>query len=452
VNGIHAPQSGGSFAIPVPLVEGLNVLTAVATNAGGVVSTATVQVTLDTTPPHITVDSPADGATTTASSVTVTGLANDIVVGTVNAQDVQVTVNGLSAQVANRTYAAVDVPLGVGKNVIQAIARDHAGNSSTTSVTITRVLASQPPAPAIGTTLVNQSLAVVSGNNQTGPIGTSLAQPLVVVLTDPANNPVANQTVVFKVTGNNGNVSAVGGAPSSAVAVTTDLQGQAQAVWTLGGRAGAGINTVQASSSLAIGPANFTATATTANAFQIVVDSGNNQTGVLGQPLGFPFVADVVDSGHNRVPNVPVTFAIKQGDGTFAGAITQTVNTDSNGRAIAVLTLGTQIGNDNNVVEANFAGNPGSAAAFTASGRAPGNPANTTVSGVVLDNSNNPIPGVTVRLFQTNQGNTNNLPVQVGTPVQTAANGTFLIQPAPVGFFKLMADGTTAPGPNSYPT
>jgi hypothetical protein len=452
VNGIHAPQSGGSFAIPVPLVEGLNVLTAVATNAGGVVSTATVQVTLDTTPPHITVDSPADGATTTASSVTVTGLANDIVIGTVNAQDVQVTVNGLSAQVSNRTYAAIDVPLGLGQNIIQATARDHAGNSSNTSVTITRVLASQPPAAAIGTSVVNQSLAVVSGNNQTGPIGTSLAQPLVVVLTDPANNPVINQTVVFKVTGNNGNVSAVGGIPSSAVAVTTDLQGQAQAVWILGARAGAGVNTVQASSNLAIGPANFTAIATTANAFQIVIDSGNSQTGVLGQPLGFPFVADVVDSGHNRVPNVPVTFTIKQGDGTVGRAIAQTVNTDSNGRAIAVLTLGTQIGNDNNLVEANFAGNPGSPAAFRASGRAPGNPANTTVSGVVLDNSNNPISGVTVRLFQTNQGNANNLPVQVGTPVQTAANGTFLIQPAPVGFFKLMADGTTVEGPKSYPT
>lgn len=452
VNGIRAPQSGGSFAIPVPLVEGLNVLTAVATNAGGVVSTATVQVTLDTTPPHITVDSPLDGATTTAAAVTVTGLANDIVIGTVNAQDVQVTVNGLSAQVANRTYAAVDVPLTLGKNIIQAIARDHAGNSSSTSIAVTRVLPSQPPAPAIGTAVISQSLKIVSGNNQTGTIGAQLAQPLVVALSDPANNPVANQTVVFKVTGNNGSVSAAGGTPSLAVAVTTDVNGQAQALWTLGGRAGAGINTVQASSSLAVGTASFTATGTNANASQIVVDSGNNQTGVLGQPLGFPFVADVVDNGHNRVPNVPVTFTIKQGDGTFGGAISQTVSTDSNGRAIAVLTLGTQIGNDNNLVEANFAGDPGSPAAFTASGRAPGNPASTTVSGVVLDNSNNPIPGVTVRLFQTNQGNANNLPVQVGTPVQTAVNGTFLIQPAPVGFFKLMADGTTAPGPNSYPT
>ena len=66
---------------------------------------------------------------------------------------------------------------------------------------------------------------------------------------------------------------------------------------------------------------------------------------------------------------------------------------------------------------------------------------------MVLDNSNNPIAGVTLRLFLTNQGNNNNTPVPVGTPVQTDAQGQFLMQPAPVGYFKLMADGTTvAPG------
>ena len=452
VNGIAVPQSGGGFAIPVPLMEGLNVLTAVATNAGGVASTATVQVTLDTTPPHLTVDSPVDGSTTTAASVTVTGLANDVVVGTVNAQDVQVSVNGVAAQVANRSYAAAGVPLVLGKNVIRATGRDHAGNGTTTSVTVTRVSPSQPPAPAIGTAIITQSLSIMSGNNQTGAVGTQLPAPLVVVVNDPTNHPLPNQAVVFKVTGNNGTVSdPVSGTVSSAVAVTTDSTGTARVLWKLGDRAGAGINTVLASSSLAIGTAAFTATAITADPSQVVVDSGNDQTGIVGQPLGFPFVADVVDVGHNRVPNVPVTFTIKQGDGNLGGLAARTVTTDSNGRALVVLILGTQVGNANNVVEATFPNNPGLPAAFAASARVPGLPASTSISGVVLDNSNNPIPGVTIRLFETNQGNNNNLPVQVGTPVQTDGKGMFLIQPAPVGFFKLMADGTTAPGPNSYP-
>jgi hypothetical protein len=453
VNGISVPQSSGSFSIPVPLVEGLNVLTAVATNSSGVASTATVQVTLDTTPPHITIDSPADGTTTTAASLTVTGLANDVVVGTVNALDVQVTVNGITAQVANRTYSAANVPLSVGLNTIQAKAVDRAGNAATTSVTVTRALPSQPPAPAIGQALITQTLSIVSGNNQTGIIGTQLVAPLVVALSDTSNKPIPNQTAVFKVTGNNGSLSASSsGAPSAAVAVTTDVNGQAQVLWTLGQRSGAGINIVHASSPLAVGSADFTATGLVSSPGTIVVDSGNSQTGVLGQPLPFPFVAAVVDAGHNRVPNVPVTFAVKQGGGNFGGSPTQTVNTDSNGRAIAVVNVGLQEGFDNNVVEASFPGNTGFPAAFAASAKAPGNPANTTISGVVLDNSNNPIPGATIRLFQTNQGNNNNLPVQIGTPVQTTAQGTFLIPLAPVGFFKLMADGSTATNSISYPT
>ena len=453
INGINAPQSGGSFSIPVPLVEGLNVLTAVAKNAAGIASTATVQITLDTTPPHITVDAPADGSVTTDANVTVTGLANDVVVGTVNAQDVQVTVNGVPAQVANRTYAAVAVPLTVGKNTIQAVARDRAGNGTTTSVTVTRVLPTQPPAPAIGAAVIIQSITVVSGNNQTGTIATKLPVPLVIALTDPANHPLANQTVVFKVTGNNGGVAPDAFTASSpALAVSTDANGHAQVLWTLGQRAGAGINSVQASSALAVSPVNFTATGVTANAATIVVDSGNAQVGVLGQPLPFPFVTAVVDSGHNRVPNVPVVFTVKGGGGNLGGASSQTVTTDSNGRAIVVLNLGTEAGNGNNVVEATFPGNPGISASFVASARSPANPANTTISGVVLDNSNNPVVGATMLLFQTNQGSNNNLPLQIGTPVTTDAKGTFLIQPAPVGFFKLMADGTTAIGPQSYPT
>ena len=104
INGVNAPVTNGQFLATIPLVEGLNTLTAVANNSSGTATSASVQVTLDTTPPHITIDSPASGTTTTASSVTVTGTANDVVVGTVNSGDVSVTVNGVAAVVANRTY------------------------------------------------------------------------------------------------------------------------------------------------------------------------------------------------------------------------------------------------------------------------------------------------------------------------------------------------------------
>ncbi len=58
-----------------------------------------------------------------------------------------------------------------------------------------------------------------------------------------------------------------------------------------------------------------------------------------------------------------------------------------------------------------------------------------------------------MRLFLTNQASNNNLPMQIGTPVKTGrAWNLFLIAPAPVGYYKLMADGTTALSTNSYPT
>ena len=79
----------------------------------------------------------------------------------------------------------------------------------------------------------------------------------------------------------------------------------------------------------------------------------------------------------------------------------------------------------------------------------PGEAALTSITGVVVDNQNQPIPGVRMRLFQTHQGT--GLPTEVVPSVATNAVGTFTIQPAPVGAFKLMADGSVAPhGP--WPT
>ena len=71
----------------------------------------------------------------------VSGLVNDIVVGTVNAPQATVTVNGVAAQVANRSFLAANVPLALGANTMQARATDRSGNSATTSVTVTRTVA-----------------------------------------------------------------------------------------------------------------------------------------------------------------------------------------------------------------------------------------------------------------------------------------------------------------------
>jgi hypothetical protein len=146
----------------------------------------------------------------------------------------------------------------------------------------------------------------------------------------------------------------------------------------------------------------------------------------------------VTGVGHNRLPNIPVTFTVKQGGGSINGPVT--MNTDSDGHASAILILGQQEGISNNLVEANFAGNTGFPVTFTASGMAAGDPAQTKISGVVLDNTNIPIAGVTLSV----EGTT--------LTTQSDPEGQFVLAGVPVGTVKLMADGSTAARPGSWPT
>ena len=165
-------------------------------------------------------------------------------------------------------------------------------------------------------------ISAVSGNNQTAMIDTALAQPLVAQVTQ-GGAPVANQQVIFKVDQNNALLTpvAASGTPTAAMSttVTTDSSGMARASATLGTRAGAGGNVVEAYSVGVSGTAYFTATGTQSAASMIVVDTGNNQTGAVNQPLPSPLIAVVTDSGHNRLAGVPITFTVQQGGGSFAG-------------------------------------------------------------------------------------------------------------------------------------
>jgi len=440
VNGIPAAVVNGGFSAAIPLAEGPNLITVSATAPSGVAGVASIQVTLDTTPPHVTITSPADRFVTTDSSICVSGIVNDIVVGTVNDQEAQVRVNGSAAQVSNRTFLACDVPLTLGDNVIQAVGIDRVGNDATMEITVKR------EAPGLGS-----RITLLSGNNQSSAISSQLANPLVVVLEDSAGQPIPDTQVIFKVVKNDGLLAANGqSAPS--VLTTTDALGQAQVVWTLGSRAGAGANAAEAYAVGFGGTALFTATGTQGVAGKAVVDAGDGQIGVIGEALPKPLIAVVVDGGNNRLKDVPVTFSVIEGGGSFDGAPSYTVNTDSDGRAAANLTLGLLEGEANNVVEVRIPSNQGLPIAFKASGRVAGDPAQTSISGVVLDNSNVPIPGVTVRTVLTNALHANMSVLQSVPAVQTDAQGQFLISGAPVGFVKLLVDGTTAQAPGEFPS
>jgi RHS repeat-associated protein len=177
VNGIPLTVTGGSFTGSVSLAIGANVLTTSAADAAGNTATDVRTVTRDTMPPMLTISSPADGATTSAASITVSGSVSDITT-------VTVTVNGTAFPVTNGTFSG-SVPLNDGENSIAIVAVDAAGNTTTVTRAVTRALAIPPdPAtvatpidPTIATTLASSTAFLYTG---TDPIQTGVASGTIV--------------------------------------------------------------------------------------------------------------------------------------------------------------------------------------------------------------------------------------------------------------------------------
>ncbi|HEX4966359.1 MAG TPA: DNRLRE domain-containing protein [Thermoanaerobaculia bacterium] len=423
VNGLPAVTSGGTFvAHGVPLIEGGNLISATAISSGGAGS-ATINVVRDLSPPYLAIAAPADGDVVFEPSVTVSGLVNDLVAGTVNVAQASVTVNGVPATVENRSFLAPGIPLAPGQNQIVVEATDASGNRAHAAVTVTRAPAGTP------------HVALVAGDLQTAPIGMPLAVPLTVALSDAAGAPVVGRPVIFQVDGNDGTLA--GG--RRLIAATTDAAGRASTPFILGNRVGA--QRVTASSVGFAGPAVFTAIATPGGPVLIVADDGTLQVGVTGQQLPRPLIATVTDAGFNRLEGVAVRFHVTRGHGNLGGGTEErVVTTDSDGRAIVPFVLSLEEGIANNRAEARIDGLVDSpVASFAASGRAAGDPAATSISGVVLDGSNQPVPGVTLRLLDTTLS------------TQADEQGKFLLTGAPAGMVKLIADGSTTTRPGSWP-
>lgn len=155
VNGVAAAYDAatGQWSVSnVPLALGANTLTARAVDGAGNQATASVNVTRqqapDTTPPSLTVTSPADGSTTEATSVNVSGTATDT---GANASGVaQVTVNGEAASLdASGAWTLPNFALSLGQNSITVRATDRAGNPTTKVVSVTRVQSPDTAPPSL---------------------------------------------------------------------------------------------------------------------------------------------------------------------------------------------------------------------------------------------------------------------------------------------------------------
>lgn len=185
------------------------------------------------------------------------------------------------------------------------------------------------------------ALTIVSGNAQTAPVKSALADSLVVKVTDVLGNPVSGVQVDWTVTGG-GTVS-----PSS---VPTDASGLAATERVLGTIAGP--QGAQASSA-GLTPVAFTHTAIAANPTNLVLISGNAQTGAAGQALPESLVVRLQDSNGNGVGGQAITWLVSTGGGSVSPVNAQT---SASGLAKTEWTLGTSTGN--NVANAVFSGLP----------------------------------------------------------------------------------------------
>ncbi|HEY3013067.1 MAG TPA: Ig-like domain-containing protein [Gemmatimonadales bacterium] len=176
-------------------------------------------------------------------------------------------------------------------------------------------------------------ISILSGDGQSGPVGTTLALPLVVQVADAFGNPIAGVTIQW---------SPVGGGSVSETSNQTDANGQASVSRTLGPSAGQQ-TTLASADGLAGSPVTFTHTATAGSASRVEIVSGNGQSAPAGSQLPQDLVVRVLDEGGNPIVGRAVSWVVGVGGGSVTP---ETSLTDSQGQARASWTLGPTAGNN----------------------------------------------------------------------------------------------------------
>ena len=157
---------------------------------------------------------------------------------------------------------------------------------------------------ATATADVAAAIEYKAGDGQAGFPNTALGSPIVVTVVDQYGNGVAGQTVSF--------VAVSGGGSISPTSASTDSNGDAQAIWTLGADLGA--NTAEVSADGLTGsPVTFTATAATLSV-----------TAVSPDPLVEGSAATITGTGFDLTPGNNTVSV----DGV-AAIVTQVTNSSS---------------------------------------------------------------------------------------------------------------------------
>jgi adhesin/invasin len=172
------------------------------------------------------------------------------------------------------------------------------------------------------------TIEALAGNGQTGEVGGSLPESLVVRVTDAHGRPVPGQPVEFIPT-----LDLTGQLLPDTV--LTDDAGRAAARWRLGTEAGpqsAVARVVGAPAPLAVA---FSATADPAPPDSLAIVGGNNQAEQIGAVLPESLIVVLVDQFGNPITGADIAWSAQ--NGSLSSTL---VTTGSDGRAAVEWTLG----------------------------------------------------------------------------------------------------------------
>jgi len=223
------------------------------------------------------------------------------------------------------------------------------------------------------------TIAEAGGDAQTGTMGQPLPNPLVVLVTDNAGNPVANVSVSWSVQG---------GGSVSATTVSTGSNGRASVTRVLGAEPGEQTTTASVSG-LQGSPVTFVAIASDGQSPSLTLQTQPSSAAQSGVAFPVQPVVQLKDADGNDLAQsgLEVTTELATGTGTVGGTLTRA--TDANGEAT--------------FTDLSITGQPGSyTLRFMATGT---NPAVSTpillagAAGSIVITTNPPVSALSVEVF-----------------------------------------------------
>jgi uncharacterized protein (TIGR03437 family) len=172
-------------------------------------------------------------------------------------------------------------------------------------------------------------IVVVQGNNQSGKPGQTLPLAFLIQVQDSFGNVLAGVPVTWQ-------VLTPGAITIGNVTNTTDANGRASSLGTLGGIAG----TAQVKVTAGGISTTFSATVTIPASGMTKV-SGDGQSTQRNTQFTNPLVVQIVDSSGNGIAGLPVAFSVTSGSATV---LTPTATTNSSGQASTLVTAGSAAG------------------------------------------------------------------------------------------------------------